>query len=188
MSRITSAEITKYLEQFGWKYNLAADATIVTAYGCEIPHYYYHIPIAISTTQYWVTIRGVLQGRASRSRELLALMNELNAQAHSVRFLLIKESAIVQAEIPVSRCDIFHFREALTAVCHYATRYGLEVSVLASAKSVARLFSRVLDSESISYLSTTDPAEEDWQLNLYARSNRLQDEAPDDTSIEPRET
>ena len=177
MSRITSEEIAEYLKKIGWSYTVADRTTVMTAYACEIPHYFYQIPISLSASQYWVTIRGVLQGRARRSRELLALLNELNSQSHQARFLHVRGSAIVQAEVPASRCDTFHFYESLSAVCHYANRYGLEVSVMATATSPAKLYAQVLDSEDRRFYPEPETDDDDWQLSVYSRANRLDEQA-----------
>ena len=134
--------ICEYLDQIRWGYMPVDDATVLTGYPCIVPFYDFRVPIEIKITGHWVTIRALLQQAITVDRlaSIAAFLSTMNAQCRVVRYFVINDCAVLQAEVPLSRFHPGTFLEALKNVCRYASTTGLEVSVLATNRSVLDLY------------------------------------------------
>jgi hypothetical protein len=167
--------IAKYLDEVNWNYREVAEREdiILTGYCCRIRFYDYAMPVEIKTTKHWILLRGYLHRHVPHSARasVLNLLSTLNGQTHQARYFLVEDCVVLQTEVPQLRCQAESFLEALACLCRHATRAGLEVAVLASNSSVARLYEEVSASNPVGGLPIEEDEDALLQLNLSA--NRL---------------
>jgi hypothetical protein len=140
--KITSRTIADYLDYIKWRYRVVDDTTLLTAFRGAVPFYSYSAPIEVTTGQHWVYLRGLLQQdvRPAYRAGVLRFVTLWNEHCHLVRFLLVQDCVVIQAEVPVIQCHAGTFMDALTAVCRYGTLTGPEISILATNRSANELY------------------------------------------------
>jgi hypothetical protein len=174
MSAITSETIAGYLKQIEWAFRTHDEGRVHTGFRCGVPFYYFAIPIEINVQRHWVYLRACLQKQVDPNHveAVLRVLAALNARCHVARFLLVDGCVLLQAELPAVQCHAGGFIDALTAVCRYASMWGLDVAVLSSNASVAKLFAAVDRAETARGVTplTPDPGiNMDFDIN----ANRL---------------
>jgi hypothetical protein len=176
MTSITSKTIGDYLRQIGWSHSIVDDGRVLTGFRGAVPFYDYPVPLEITIRSHWVYIRACLHRQASPEHTvaILRLIAALNATCHVVRFVLTEGTIIVQAEIPVVHCHLGSFSDALTAIYRYTSRTGLELAVLSSNASVAKLFETVNASLGTqSFSNSLGATLSEAELNFEIPANRL---------------
>lgn len=184
MAKISSETIARYYDRLGWSYHVVDEATVVTGFRCPVPFYDYHAPLEVKVGEHWTYLRSLLQRDVAPDRNdaVLRFISQLNQHAHCVRFLLVRDCVIAQAEIPVARCHYGAFMDALVAVCRSTFSTGIEIAVLATNRSASDLYLEVLD-ESLTAqrtgrligLGTQVMAVDDQALDFDLAVNRLPD-------------
>ena len=168
--------ITDCLDKIQWRYSVADEKTVITGYRCTVPFYEYSVPIEIRLTEHWVTIFALLQQEIAPDRlpTVASFLSALNSQCRSVRFFLVQDCAVLQAEVPASRFHIGSFMEALKNVCRYSSITGLEVSVLITNRSVADLY-REIGLSSLPFFKLTSLRADEALSDFDISANKLTD-------------
>jgi hypothetical protein len=145
---VTSDTIANYFTRIDWDYRVSSPTRVLTNFRCPVPAYYYGIGIEVVAGQHWVSIRALLQHNISRTQiwSVLQLISQWNRYAYRVRFLLVDDCVILQAEIPSAEFDFPAFYDGLVSVCHYAKLAGVEIATLATNPSLVALFDSVMAS------------------------------------------
>src|SRR5258708_32065767 len=145
MHKISSKNIAEYLDEINWSYRLVDDAIIRTAFRCPVPFYDYAAPFEVQVTEHWVYLRALLQRdvHPARCDAVLRLITAWNEGCHLVKFLIVQNCVVLQADIPVVQCHFGSFQDSLQAIYRYSSQAGGEIAVLATNPSVSGLYAEL---------------------------------------------
>ena len=173
---ITSTVIASYLKGLRWGYKEINETRVITGHRTAVPFYDYDIIIEIVLSQHWVNLRAFLQQQIAPGQRpaILSLLSHLNTQCHRARFFMVGDCAVVQTEVPAAHCSVQTFLEALKTLCRYASYAGVEVAILATNTSVAKLY-EIVEATMAPTLAVPLSGEEDFLDQFDISVNRMSD-------------
>ena len=142
MPKISSKNVAECFDKIDWSYRTADDTTVLTGFRCPVPFYDYNVAMEVKTTEHWVYLRALLQRDIDPARRMtvLGLISRWNERCHLVKFIIVDNCVLVQAEIPVVQFHYQSFYQALEAVCRHSGLAGVEIAILATNPSVCLVY------------------------------------------------